>query len=367
VVLRFADGARAVEQRALLAAPRAEVVLEARRPPRWLYANAGESGFFRVQHDHDTLAALVTHLHDALDPAERVGLVGNQWALTRAGHVEIDVFMEFLRAFHLEMHRAVIEVVVDALSFIDFHLVEPTARPTFAHYVGELLGAQLDQLGWTANASETDDTRLRRAAVVRALGRIARQPAVVAEAERALQNYWADPTAVDPNLVDILVVIGAQHGSAARFEQYLAKMHEARTPQDEQRHLLGLGAFEDAALVARALELSLTPTVRTQDVGILLARLLSNPAGKEAAWTFVREHWSAVEERLPPFMRRRLIAATGSLGTAAARAEVAEFFAAHPVEGAERTLQQTLEGLDLLVAFRERARPRLREWLAQAV
>jgi aminopeptidase N len=185
----------------------------------------------------------------------------------------------------------------------------------------------------------------------------------VAEAVRGLERYWGDPNAVDPNLVDVFIAIAAQGGSPARFDEYLARMREAQTPQDEQRHLLGLGAFEDLALVQRALELSLTPAVKTQDVGPLLARLLGNPVGKQAAWEFVRARWDALVERLPPFPRRRLIAATAHLATAEARREVAAFFAAHPVEAAERTLQQTLEQLDLLVAFRERAAPRLREVL----
>ena len=123
--------------------------------------------------------------------------------------------------------------------------------------------------------------------------------------------------------------------------------------------------FEDPALVERALALSLTTAVRTQDVGTLLARLLGNRAGKQAAWDFIRAHWAAVEERLPPFMRRRIIAATGNLATAEARQEVAAFFADHPVEAAERTLQQTLEQLDLLVAFRDRAAPQLKAWLTR--
>src|SRR5262249_61566872 len=117
--------AEAVEQRALLSRGKAEIALEARRPPRWLYANAGESGFFRVAHDAGTLAALVAHVHQALEPAERVGLVGNQWALTRAGEVPIDAFLEFLGAFRDETHRAVVEAVVDALAAVDLYLVQP--------------------------------------------------------------------------------------------------------------------------------------------------------------------------------------------------------------------------------------------------
>jgi puromycin-sensitive aminopeptidase len=367
IVLRYADGPRPTEQRALLSTARAEVALEARRPPRWLYANAGESGFYRVAHDPATLAALVGQVQSALVPAERVGLVSNQWALTRAGYFEIDAFLEFLNAFRDEPHRAVVEVIVDALGFIDFYLVEPADRPAYAAVVERLLAAQLAAVGWTPAPDDPDDRRLRRAAVVRALGRIARLPAAVAEAERGLERYWADPSAVDPNLVDVFIAIAAQSGDAARFDTYLARLQAARTPQDEQRHLLGLGAFEDPALIERALALSLTPTVKTQDVGLLLTRLLGNPVGKRAAWDFVRAHWDALEERLPPFMRRRLISATVHLATPEARREVAEFFAAHPVEAAERTLQQTLEQLDLIIAFRARAQPRLHAWLGTAL
>jgi puromycin-sensitive aminopeptidase len=366
IVLRYADGARPVEQRVLLAAPQAEVALATRRPPRWLYANAAESGFYRVLHDADTCAALVSHLAEALAPVERVGLVGNQWALTRAGYLEIDAFLEFLQAFRDETHRAVVEAIVDALAFIDFYLVEPEDRPAFARFLEALLGPQLAALGYAPAPGEADDTRLRRAAVLRALGRLARLPAVVAAAERGLERYWADPHAIDPNLVDVFVAIAAQQGDAARFDRYLEEMRRARTPQDEQRHLLGLAVFEAPALIERALALSLTPTVRTQDVGLLLARLLGNPVGRWAAWDFVRREWAALEGRLPPFMRRRLIAATVHLATPAARREVEAFFTAHPVEAAERTLQQTLEQLDIILAFRARAMPRLRRWLARA-
>jgi puromycin-sensitive aminopeptidase len=354
-------------QRALLSTGRAELALEARRTPRWLYANAGESGFYRVAHDVDTLAGLVANVEPALEPAERVGLVSNQWALTRAGHFDLGAFLQFLDAFRAETHHSVVGVVVDALAFVDFYLVEPSQRPAFAALVERLLGGQLAELGWAPESGEgdgRDGRRLRRAAVIRALGRLARQPAAVAQARQGLERYWDDPSAVDPNLVDVFVAIAAQDGPPALFGQFLERMEQARTPQDEQRHLFGLAVFEDPALVQRALALSLTPTVKTQDVGPLLARLLGNPVGKQAAWEFVRAEWPALSDRLPPFPRRRLIAATAHLATPEARREVEAFFTAHPVEAAERTLQQTLEQLDLLIAFRARAQPRLREVLS---
>ncbi len=363
IVLRYADGRRPLVQRALLSTPRAEIALGTPRPPRWLYANAGGSGFYRVLHDPATLAGLTEDVGAVLDAAERVALVGNQWALVRADYAGIDTFLGLLEGFRHEPHYAVVEAIVDALASIDFYLVEPDDRPAWSALVEHLLAPQIEQLGWQPAPDDGDARRLRRAAAIRALGRLARLPEVVSEAREGIERYWADPNRVDPNLVDVFIAIAAQDGSPALFDAYLAHMREARTPQDEVRHLFGLAAFEDPVLVQQALDLSLTPAVKTQDVGPLLARLLGNPVGKHQAWNFVRVQWSAVEERLPPFMRRRLVAATVHLATAEARDEVAAFFAEHPVEGAERTLRQTLEQLDILIAFRERAAPRLRDLL----
>jgi puromycin-sensitive aminopeptidase len=363
IVLRYADGRRPVVQRALLSTPRAEVALNTPHPPRWLYANAGGSGFYRVLQDPATLAGLTEDVGAVLDAAERVALVSNQWALTRAGHVHVDAFLGFLEGFRAEPHYAVVESIVDALAYLDYYLLEPEDRPAWAALVERQIGPQLEQLGWQPAPDDSDARRLRRATAIRALGRLARLPEVVAEAQQGVERYWADAGSVDPNLVDVFIAIAAQNGSPALFDAYLEHMREARTPQDETRHLFGLATFEDPVLVQQALDLSLTPAVKTQDVGTLLARLLGNPVGKHQAWNFVRVQWQAVEDRLPPFMRRRLVGATVNLGTAEARDEVAAFFAEHPVPGAERTLRQTLEQLDVLIALRERAGPRLYDLL----
>ena len=202
--------------------------------------------------------------------------MGNQWALARAGHIEIDEFLTFLDAFRDETDRSVVESIVDRSATINAYLVESEDRPAFAAYVEKLLGPQLAELGMAPAVDEPDDRRLRRVAVVRALGRMARLPAVVAEAERGLERYWADSNAIDPNLVNTFIAIAAQGGDAAALDRYVSRMEEDVTPQDRQAHLVGLSVFEAPPLVQRALELSLTPAIRTQDVGILLASLLSD-------------------------------------------------------------------------------------------
>ena len=149
--------------------------------------------------------------------------------------------------------------MVDALTSIDYYLVEPEARPAWSALVEHLLAPQIEQLGWQPAADDSDARRLRRAATIRALGRLARLPEVVSEARQGIERYWGDANSVDPNLVDVFMAIAAQNGNPALFDAYLAHMREARTPQDEVRHLFGLAAFEDPVLVQQALDLALTP------------------------------------------------------------------------------------------------------------
>ena len=105
---------------------------------------------------------------------------------------------------------------------------------------------------------------------------------MVSEARQGIERYWGDANSVDPNLVDVFIAIAAQNGNPALFDAYLAHMREARTPQDEVRHLFGLAAFEDPVLVQQALDLALTPAVKTQDVGPLLAASPGRRPGRQA-------------------------------------------------------------------------------------
>ena len=127
--------------------------------------------------------------------------------------------------------------------------------------------------------------------------------------------------------------------------------------------LMALGEFRDAAQVERALALSLTEAVGTQDVAILLTRMLGNPAAREATWAFVKSRWAKLRKRLPPMLASRPIEALPALGTRAARRDVAGFFRANPVPTAARAVKQALERFDLDAELAERAVPELRKWL----
>jgi puromycin-sensitive aminopeptidase len=138
----------------------------------------------------------------------------------------------------------------------------------------------------------------------------------------------------------------------------------ADTPQERRRFLLALGEFREPALITRTLDATLGDRVPTQDVAMLLMKLLGNRAARERTWSFVKRRFSALRKRMPPMLASRVVEALPALQTPAYRRDVAAFFRAHPLPTATRALKQTLERFDLNTALRRRSAPELRRWLA---
>src|SRR3546814_11739237 len=71
------------------------------------------------------------------------------------------------------------------------------------------------------------------------------------------------------------------------------------TPQEELRYLYALSEVRDAEQMARVLELSMTPEVRTQNAPSLIGACVANRHNGALAWAAVEEHWDALNERFP--------------------------------------------------------------------
>src|SRR5262249_44742953 len=152
-------------------------------------------------------------------------------------------------------------------------------------------GPQLAALGWDAAPGESTDERLKRAAVIAALGRLARKPDVVEEARARLERYFAERGSLDPNLVPIVATLAARDGDPELYERSLTRKRAsaADDPEEEERFLFALASFERPELIARTLELTFGEDVRPQDRAFVLARLLGSRRSRNAAWQFVRD------------------------------------------------------------------------------
>lgn len=350
--------------RELLAKSRGEIELPG-KAPRFVYGNAEEGGFFRPLHTDEELAALAGAMAE-LDTIERMGLLGHQWAAVRAGHAGVESFLDLAMAFGAERDPDVLLTLRGPLALVSATVrreLGDEAVERLGERVAQAFGPALEALGLDAKARESDEVRLRRAALLGLLGELAEREDVVAAAALRGARYLEDRRAVDPNLADAVVNLAARRGDAALFERFLEAVGTATTPQERRRFLMALGGFHREELVDRALALALTDTVGTQDVAILLTRMLGNREAREATWRFMKRRWKALRRRMPPMLVTRPIEATPALGTAAYRRDVAAFFKANPVPTGARAVRQALEQFDLNLAFAKRAAPALRRWL----
>jgi aminopeptidase N len=153
------------------------------------------------------------------------------------------------------------------------------------------------------------------------------------------------------------------------YRQYVARLSALGSqPEEYYRFFNALTWFRDPALIQATLTFALSPAVRTQDIGALLAGLLARPWARDAAWTFVKSQWNTLVERLGTFQGiPQVVGGLGAMCSASAAVDIKEFFGRNAVPAAERGLRQSIERIENCAALDARQSAPFAEWLAASV
>ncbi|HEX6475653.1 MAG TPA: ERAP1-like C-terminal domain-containing protein, partial [Acidimicrobiales bacterium] len=288
-----------------------------------------------------------------LDALERFNLVSDAWASSLAGLTPVPDFVDLAGGLRSERDPDVWAVVLAALGFLD-RVVTDEERTTSEAFVRSLLTPAFRSVGWEPAPGEGERTGTLRSTLLEALGTIGVDFEVRARSAQLHAEFLADRAPLDPELAGAIVSVVASTGGEAEYDAFLERFRNPRTPQEEMRYLFALARFEEADLVARTLELSRSE-VRTQNAPFVVQLLLANRAGGQQAWAFVKERWEELLARLPDNTIPRMVDGVSALWRPAdLAADVHAFFAEHPLRSGQRTLEQTLERLDVNRAFAER-------------
>ncbi|MEI7704459.1 MAG: M1 family metallopeptidase [Deltaproteobacteria bacterium] len=366
VVLRFGDDRGAREQRVLLRDGEMEVVLEAVGPVRWVFGNAGGTGFYRVDHARADREALARNLPE-LRPEERISLVADEWALLRAGGREAAPFLDLLASFEGEQDRAVLDEVVGRLGAVEHRLVDPEVRRRFQGFAASLLRSALARVGLDARPGEGGESRLLRAALVRGVAVVARDPVASAGLEARLDRFIdGEREALEPNLHDAAVTVAARRGDEARLSQFRRLAREEKDPALQRRYRMGVASFEAPGPAAEVAAIPFGDEVPLQDVASFASGLLANREASGRFWGLLRERWGAVEARLAdaPLLLRRVVEGIGAFTTRELLDEARAFLGARELPAARQAVAQTMERLSQDVELWERIGPEVARWLA---
>ena len=235
---------------------------------------------------------------DALSEIERAVLLGDTWALARAGE-RTDRRRARPRVGARDRGRAVgvgrrgpdarLPRPGDPTGRRGPSSCSPRARRA-------LLGPVFATLGWERAHGEDERAQVLRATLVRRLGTTGADPVVRAEAVARF-----DGGVVEGDLADAIVAVVNSMRRPGDYDEMLRRFQEAKDPLTEERYRQGLAGVADEALCLRLYD-TCFDEFRMQDAPIVVARLMANRVGGRAVWEAVTSHWDEYLATVPPPM-----------------------------------------------------------------
>ncbi len=353
-------------QAVLLDKPTARVELKGRGDIEWVYPNASELGYYRFDLSAPLLQTILARRSE-LSAVERAGLLNNLWARVRAGTLPVSTFLESLSSFRDDESRLVVEDAFAYLKAIKQELATSESdKAALSELAASFFAPRLKKLGWDKKKGEDQEITLTRPTVLNALALLAPASLDQKQVTARLEKYLADPSSLDASVAPVVLTAAARRNEPALFEAFRARLAAPKTPEQKSLMLRALAEFSSPELLDRYLGMTLSDEIRAQDAWMPYVWLLSNPATRERAWAFVKSNWPALSGKLGPRGGTRVVGAAGGLVSAAWKEEVASFFRApgNEIEMARKTLDQTLESIDLGVRFKDGQSPSFTEWSA---
>jgi hypothetical protein len=75
----------------------------------FLYANAGDKGYYRTAYAPEHWKAIEANAETGLTPPERIGLLGDRWALMQAGQGTVGEFLDLALAVKQDPNATVLD------------------------------------------------------------------------------------------------------------------------------------------------------------------------------------------------------------------------------------------------------------------
>jgi alanyl aminopeptidase len=353
VCARYGTGTSSRQACALLA-HRSQTVALGGDCPAFVFANAGGYGYYVPDYRDGALAKLARH-RSALTSAELASLLHDLKALVRAGSVSSATALGWVRYGAAARERHVVLAALDLAEFAGHTLFGDAEQAKFSAFVRGVFGERARSLGFVPSASENDDDALMRRELLRVVA--PHDPALAAQARRLALAWTDDRAAIDPGLVDVVLVTAGRTGDAATFDVLLAEAKATQNRLDRRYLMMALFAFTEPALARKGMALLLDPAFDARESWTALYNgFYWNPA-RRATHDLVVANFDALAQTVGRDEPGRWPDFASGLCSEDDRADVERFWAARAsrYDGADRALAETLESIRVCARVRAHA------------
>jgi aminopeptidase N len=318
----------------------------------WVYANASGRGYYRTDYDPAEFAKIAADVESSLSPEERVRVPSDAWALVRVGRMKIGDYLNLLQKMQPERSREVVQSMIAHIPGIHDNYVSAADRPAFEEWVRDFLRPIAADLGETPVAGEPEERRALRGDVFGMLAQYGRDPELIAKARATADQYMKDSTSVNPELAGKALTISAMNGDTALYDQFVAHLKSAKTPEEYGFYLQALGFFPQPALAKRTFDLMLGPDVRNQDL-YALAFPMVNYETQAQAWELFKADFPTILKKVDAPDAVSLAQVAGLFCDAGLRDDSQKFFTEQNLPGTKRILQNAQDEVNACIQVRD--------------
>lgn len=373
--VRHGDATRTQRQCQLLTAARTTLQLTTAGCPDFVMPNAGGTGYYRFALDAAGWQALMANF-DRLSEVEALAAADSLSAAYQAGRIDTARFLAAITTVAASPHPQVALAPDGDLIRMRDKLAPADQRAAVTAYMHRLYRPRLETLaapGALDDAAAVDQA-LFRTQLIRFLALEAGDAALLANLADSARRYLRmddpsaglDPGAVEPALVETALRAGVQTLGLPFVEALVARMVASTDILFRTRAAAALGNSDDPAVGTAVRKLLLDPRLRGREPTSIAFALADRPAQRRATFDWFAANHEAFLARISRFGYRWLPRFGAGFCSTEERDEVSALFTPllPRLEGAERTLAETLEGIELCAALAEARRAEVGRFFA---
>ncbi|CAN8103915.1 unnamed protein product [Discula destructiva] len=338
--------------------------------------NKNAPAFYRVNYPPQRLQKLATQL-DRLSTEDKIFITGSAADLAFSGYGTTPALLSFIEGLKDETHYRVLSQALDSINSVKSVFGDDDKiKKGLEAFTLRLIETALTKLGWEFPAGEDFNKGLLRKRLISAAG-VNGHPGVTEEALKRFKAYAASPkeNKLQADLRSPVYRVALKSEPTATTAFLKNEWYEAPAVDSKTVCLSVLGSCSDESVIKSDLLpflFNLSPpapaseSVPAGDMHMLAGGLAANRVARPLLWTFMKENWGQIQEKIGgnPILVDRFVNVSLSKFTSYKDVEDIEaFFKDKDTSAYNRTLESAKDKVRGRAAYRERDAVVLKEWL----
>lgn len=271
-----------------------------RRKYRWIKANVGQTGFYRVNYEKKNWDRLIKQLktnHKVFASVDRSGLIDDAFNLARAGQLGMSTALGLTDYLDKEREYIPWSSALSHLGFIGSMLSMRPSYGNYRKYIVKKVKPLEKYVGWE---SEGDILKMYlRNNVLSTLASHGDAHAVNYSLTGFRMWMKNQSLVISPHIRSIVYHTAIKFGGVEEWEYLWTKYENTIDPTEKSRMLYALAGTKEPWLLERLLDYSLDESkIRTQDMLHAISGVGSHVYGRLLTWSFIKKNFDRIVEKV---------------------------------------------------------------------